>query len=325
MLAAQRDSNPEMAPCSYSIPRPNPFLGTLQVLEIAGARAISPDGVNWEIQVASEGPANLWASLNRGRRATEFFTFGVWSREKGVARVPLNPLFDIGVMLEESERLVEQLKRGTASLPFPPSAGLELWLLGESDAKPLAMLAFARDEETRQATRRGRWTAAPRGDNGFKSASAEARGIPGSDPANPRRHLELLEQAVARRAGAAQLSQWIRRGPDGSGVGLPDQVPDHLAGQELPPDTFPELLVCEDWADQGDRALVADYTAWRSVRLLTLSGLSNATRARMERAACRRASAVDRLWRVYPKIIDRGLIEAARVEARLRRAHTGTD
>jgi hypothetical protein len=219
-------------PHRFSLIRPNPFLGTLQVLELEGARAISPDGVNWEIQVVAEGPANLWGSLNQGRRGMDFYTFGVWSRQEGLARVPINPLFDIGMMLAQTERIAAELESDSTAVPFPPLPAFELWLLDEAQAKPLALLAFARDEQARQTIRPRRWAAA---------------------------------------TGAIMHS-------------------DRLSG-----------------------------------RLLTLPELTDATRKRMEQAARRQALTVDRLWRVYPKIIGRGLIDAARVEARLRRAHASVE
>ena len=45
-------------------------------------------------------------------------------------------------------------------------------------------------------------------------------------------------------------------------------------------------------------------------------------RAVLEQKAIARAVAVDRCWRFYPKVIDRKLIDAARVEARLRQTHS---
>jgi hypothetical protein len=65
---------------------------------------------------------------------------------------------------------------------------------------------------------------------------------------------------------------------------------------------------------------MADYVAWSAPRLLTLHSLRDATRAQLEMAARSQAEAVDALFPLYPRILDRALIDAARVEARLRRA-----
>jgi hypothetical protein len=85
-------------------------------------------------------------------------------------------------------------------------------------------------------------------------------------------------------------------------------------------DDFPELLIRETWPSPDDEALVADYIAWCAPRLLALEGLSDRTRARLERLACSQPLLVDTLYRLYPRVVDRTLLDRARVEARLRRA-----
>lgn len=45
-----------------------------------------------------------------------------------------------------------------------------------------------------------------------------------------------------------------------------------------------------------------------------------ALRRKLEEQAVRRTLLVDAIWRLYPKMLDRDLINRARVEARLRRA-----
>ncbi|HXK57270.1 MAG TPA: hypothetical protein PLZ16_11555, partial [Gammaproteobacteria bacterium] len=72
------------------------------------------------------------------------------------------------------------------------------------------------------------------------------------------------------------------------------------------------------WDDALAGAVISDYHDWLSPYLLTLQNLSDEQRAGLERKAVERAVAVEACWRLYPKIIDRGIIDAARVEARLR-------
>jgi hypothetical protein len=121
---------------------------------------------------------------------------------------------------------------------------------------------------------------------------------------------------VSRAAGSARPAQWVRREADGGGTALPGE----MAASRLGPEAFPELLLREDWPRADDAELVADYLAWQAPRLLTLPRLSEATRARLERSARSRALAVERLWRLFPRVIDPTLIEQARVEARIRRS-----
>lgn len=74
----------------------------------------------------------------------------------------------------------------------------------------------------------------------------------------------------------------------------------------------------EDWEDEEARRLVADYIAWRAPQLLQLHGLSPVIRERLERIAVTQAEAVERLWRLYPEIHNKDLLNSARVEAKIR-------
>ena len=44
----------ESTPQYYSVRRLSPFRGLLQVIENQGARALSIDGINWQVQVRHE-------------------------------------------------------------------------------------------------------------------------------------------------------------------------------------------------------------------------------------------------------------------------------
>ncbi|MCU7921682.1 MAG: hypothetical protein KZQ88_03190, partial [Candidatus Thiodiazotropha sp. (ex Dulcina madagascariensis)] len=76
----------------------------------------------------------------------------------------------------------------------------------------------------------------------------------------------------------------------------------------------------EDWKDEEDRQLIADYIAWKAPQML-LPQLSDTTRARLERLAVGQAGAVDRLWRLYPEIDNKALLNRARIEAKIRTAN----
>jgi len=49
---------------AYAVRRVNPFLGVLQVIETPGGRAISSNGVVWEIELRTER-SGMWGSPNR--------------------------------------------------------------------------------------------------------------------------------------------------------------------------------------------------------------------------------------------------------------------
>jgi len=303
----------------YSLRRVNPFEGVVQVLEVDAARAISRDGIEWEIQVEAESPNSLWGSINAGSTVRRFFRFGLWSRQRGLWRVPVNPMLNIGEMLEESEELLGALQASLDELPFPPADRFELWLL-DAQALPLALLATVDEPERIPEIHPDPWQAARLADHGFHSQLLDREPTQPGEADNPRRHPAAVEALIREAAGHAPVQQWFERRADGAGHGLPHRVPPALAGRELGAAQFPELPWRDRWDDARGAALMADYVAWAAPRLLTLHGLSDRTRARLEAAARQQAVAVDALFQLYPRILDRGLVDAARVEARLRRS-----
>jgi hypothetical protein len=74
----------------------------------------------------------------------------------------------------------------------------------------------------------------------------------------------------------------------------------------------------QDWEDEEERSLVADYIAWKAPQLLQLRGLSSENRERLEHLAVMQAEVVERLWRLYPDIHNKELLNRARVEAKIR-------
>ena len=59
----------------YAIRRVNPLLGVLQVIETAGGRAVSSNGVVWDIEIRAE-----WGSLNQNKTQVAYYRYGLWSK-----------------------------------------------------------------------------------------------------------------------------------------------------------------------------------------------------------------------------------------------------
>lgn len=318
-MSAAGDAAP--AHRAYCLRRVNPFLGTVAVVASDGGRAFSVDGRNWQLQVAAHPPRGLWSGGGEDA-AMRWFRFGEWSAAAGMTRVPLNPILDIDRMLAEAATLTAAIAAAADRLPFPLAPELELWLL-DADAQPLALLATALDEAGRDQAATLDWSAGGRGGRPFRSPSLAARGIPERDAHGPARHARELEQVVRAAAGARRRARWFRRGDDGAGVGLAE--PGDPAGDVgLGCAAFPLLGLRADWPEPGTSALFADYVDWLAPHLLTLPGLDDGLRARLEQAAAADALAVADRWRLYPRVLDAGLVTRARVEARLRRAAAPT-
>lgn len=302
----------------YSLRRVNPFRGLVAVVRTESARAISVDGVHWQVQVLAHAPRGLWANTEYAE-TLQYFRFGLWSAEEGLTRVPLNPMLDLGRMLAAADTLTRVLPERTGGLPFPLARETELWLL-DRDQRPLALLATAMEGTDISGQETDQWSAGGRGDRPFVSASLSVQGIRSGDPGSPHRHAEILENLIRRTAGRNLNRRWYRLGEAGEGEPVAGSAAQPDAGDRLPAGLFPSLSVRDVWPDGADQALVSDYLSWLSPYLLMLPTLSDEARRHLEREAVRHALLVEATWRLYPKILDPTLLKQARVEARLRLA-----
>ncbi len=180
-----------------------------------------------------------------------------------------------------------------ATLPFTAADEFEYWLLDPMDESPLALIfSCTKAEQMSTFPVHPEWTALPAAVMPIESTEDERSG--NLAPVNYR-----LERLVAERAGSKPKARWFRRRPS-------------------EPDTFPALLLREDWENEEDRALCQRYITRQSTRLLMLHGLEQGDRLRMEQASRPHAKEVARFFSMYPEVIDNELMSAIRVEARIR-------
>ncbi len=296
------------APRYYGLRRVNPFLGVLQVAEVDGARALSPNGSRWQLELLSETAVRqpLWADIGPASAERRFFTFGVWSRTSGLRRLPVNPMLGDQTGHPGLAPLVAALEAMPA-LPFTPIDGLELWLLDAANV-PLALVSALRAGSPPTLPYPPVWRAVATRD---LHAPAE------EDP--PPARARQVEQRVAAAAGTPARAQWFRRESTGTGTGLGGfRLGPDLEGRALPAAAFPALLLQESWQDPADHQAVAALIAWQAPLLLTLHGLERATRERLEPLAARRPMALYRHRRLLPEVADRSVVDAALVQAVIR-------
>jgi len=287
----------------YSIRRLCPLRSTIQVAQDEAARALSYDGINWQIQVLSEWSQNRWGSLNADDRGGgSYALYAVWSAGEGIAFLPRNPMMSRAEMEAASAELLRILP--SLDVPFPPGDPYELWWLDTRD-EPLALLASAVNRLDLAGGVIPRWRAL--------SDSEVSYGPVGAS------HERLkLEQRVRAAAGGPSRVQWFRRDEAGRGVPIEGSGPLHCPGG-LGPEHFPVLPLREHWQDPVTATLVRDYLDWMAPVLLTQGGFPAQTRLRLETAARRRVLEVDNLYRLYPDVVDEDNLKAALVEAALRK------
>jgi hypothetical protein len=248
-----------------------------------------------------------------------FFRFGMWTPNRGLKRVPVSPVFDLGAMLQAASELEHALPTHLRFLPFPLADDHELWLLDAGD-EPVALVASAIDPQATAHHRPEAWAATAHSEHNFRSPSLMARGIPLRDGHNLRTHASRLEKLVRDAAGRPPRHAWLPR----RGEGLSPPIGGHTGAGARDPaavaSTLPGLPLRERWPTAEASELAGDYLDWCAPFLLTLPGLSDNQRDRFEHAAKARALAVEDQHRLYPKVLNPDLLRAIRVEARMRRA-----
>lgn len=270
-----------------------PFSGQMQIVESDRARALTLDSQTWEIQFL-HSLNDTTNSNSKAQEAKRYFRVAMIKdsdiREKSIAS--LQDQEDENAAIDE--RIIELIEYlATANLPFPAKDIFEYWLLDSKDQSPLALI-YSCTEESQKKTfpERAEWTALP----------AAVMPIDRSEEEISREYAPInyqVERLVADRAGFYAKAQWFTR-------------------QHTPDESFPTLLLRQDWQDNESAELCQRYLQRQSPRLLMLHGLSQEERTQLEVSARKYALEVERFYKLYPEIADQTLMDAIRVEARLR-------
>ena len=291
----------------------NPFRGAVHTIRFASAEAVTTDGIEWDIYVANDA---LLDGLGRaGKRALiSDIRYGHWSAEKGLKRGPLYPSDDFRRLEEMGAVVYEHLLRVHRDVPFRFRDPFELWLLDRND-QPLALLHSVRADSETDTRPPLDWRAGMAAQEQFRSTAIADT----TEPAGVylTRYVNSLASGVA---------QWFRRSDDGDGLGLHTlKGCDELRGRVLGAEAFPPLFIATAGMDAAHARLVRDYHAWQAPWLLLLPHLKPATRSALEACACQQAELIEKHCRLYPAIIDRPALQAARVEAALLRSQPRMD
>jgi hypothetical protein len=283
----------------------NPFRGVVHTIRYQSAEAVTTDGVEWDIYVANDA---LLDGLGRaGRRAQiSDIRYGHWSAERGLKRGPLFPSDDFKRLEDMGAVVYEHLLKAHREVPFTFRDQFELWLLDRHD-QPLALLHSVRTDSETDTRPPLDWRAGMAAQEKFQSAAIASLDEPAGTYLT--RHVNQL---------ASGGVQWFRRSDDGAGLGLHTLKGNaHLQGRVLEADAFPPLFIATAGMDAAHTRLVHDYHAWQAPWMLLLPHLDAATRSALEVCARQQAEMIEKLCRLYPVVIDRAALQAARVEAAL--------
>jgi hypothetical protein len=282
---------------SYARRRVNPFLGVMQVVEAEAGRALSCNGVVWEILVrATQG--RYQAGVGRDDKKKTYYRFGMWSMDDGLMKRANSPAADQDYfeLAKKCETLIEHVRERHHQIPFDLEDNLELWLFDQFNQQPLALLASLTPGASPPSPEPGYWTSCT-----GASGSLSQRRFP---------QARELETQVMQRAGFNIKKHWIGRISGGDGIV-------QNTGRRISVDQFPVLLLDENWLHDEERHRADEYIKWISPSLLTLQHLDNDTRARIENSLNIQAISIEHHWRLYPEIINQKLLKAARVQSQL--------
>lgn len=286
----------------------NPFRGVVHTIRYQSAEAVTTDGVEWDIYVANDA---LLDGLGRaGRRAQiSDIRYGHWSAEKGLKRGPLYPSDDFRRLEDMGAAVYEHLLKVHRDVPFAFHDPFELWLLDRHD-QPLALLHSVRTDIETDTRPPLDWRAGLAAQERFESMAVSGLDEPAGVYLT--RYVNSLASGVV---------QWFRRSDDGTGLGLHTlKGGDALCGRVLDADAFPQLFISTTGMDEAHTRLVRDYHAWQAPWMLLLPHLDAAARGQLEAWAFQQAELIEKHWRLYPRVLDRPALHAARVEAALVRS-----
>lgn len=283
----------------------NPFRGIMSIIEYQGAEAVTTDGVHWDIYVRDTALVEDMAGSHKVQ--TRDIRYGSWSASYGLKRGAIHPSEDFRMLEHRGALVYEHLLQHHAAVPFPLQDCYELWLLAE-DASPLALLHSVVIAQDMELDCHLDWRAGRECRETFRSELVQSNaGV-------------YLTQYINRQAGSEPQAQWFLRQADGSGVaGEGGNVPNSRRSVTLPNSLFPRFFLREDVVDQLERQLIQEFLLWQAPCLLLLQNIDGNLRGQLEKVAVLRASAVDRLFHLYPRIVDKDVINTARVEAMLRK------
>lgn len=297
----------------YSVRRLSPFQGTLQVVALPQARALSTNGITWKIELLTTQNVGqrMWGSMEPVKEGKRFFTYGLWSADNSIKRVPVNAILGDQSSHPALPEIIDCLCN-LPDIPFQPMDHLERWLLEDETERPLALLSSQIEGELPVEVT-PYWHAMPFPGENFQSGTLAEKD---KQPTGFRlSHKDILEKRVNTRAGKYHRAVWFRRNDTGGGESISGTEQFNVDAADFPP-----LLLDEEWTDTEDEMLVRDYLEWQSPMLLTLWGLDRERRGQLEKMACKQAVRLSHFQHLLPELVDEKKINAALIEARIRQS-----
>lgn len=292
----------------------NPFRGIINTIRYLSAEAVTADGIRWDIYVSN---AALQDNLSGAvRTQISDIRYGSWSAERGLKRGPIFPSEEFRAMEAMGTTVFKHLLEVHGDIPFPFTDRFELWLL-DRQQQPLVLLDSAADASAINLKQACVWRPGINCRQTFTSAVADRLQI---DSSQHGAITDYLATYINSRTADMACAQVFERSEDRSGRGLHGiNLDEALQQRRLPAGDFPVVLIETQAHDDKHRQLLHDFNCWQAPWLLLLPTLSSELRRDCELHARVQALKIAAHYHLYPDVIDQAVIDAARIEARLRK------
>ncbi|KPJ96516.1 MAG: hypothetical protein AMJ53_00575 [Gammaproteobacteria bacterium SG8_11] len=304
----------ESQPHCYSFRKLSPFQGFYHIIETHDAQAVTRDGLSWQINVKTTVPAQEWGSFG-AKTQKQAILFGFWDKVQGMQQLPLNPIVSVDKIKRAVQPILENIASLSERLPFQPIDHYELWLLDKIQQQPLVLLAST-SQPPLKYPKPLRWHASTTNDLGFIAPSLRAE--IGDSQDKPHIYREAVERLI--REETLPSVQWYERTTTAGGIAVDNRGIALDSSLSLEKAVFPPCLIRETWEDSRAANLIADYIRWQAPLLLQLTQLDSETRKTLEILARQEPEKVAQFHNLYPEIADQQQINAALVEAVMKRA-----
>ena len=293
----------------------NPFRGVMNIISTGGADAVTIDGRNWTLYIhdnfdcPTDDPEEFFEIEMPDIR------FADWNKNTGLKRSPLIASYHYSEIQAIGQALLNAVLQYADLCPYPFADKYELWLLDQKTSEPLALLDSACKQTDLYNPDILTWEA------GLRCKQEFLKEFSLSDEQNTNAG-EFLNLIINNRAGENPSAQWFYRNRFSYGKGLTGvNLNQQLVGRELSARIFPKMLVQEQWQDKTKESLIKAFIHWLSPYLLVLDFLRDTQREALELTAKNHALLVDKMFPLYPKVINQQVINAARVEAMMRKSN----
>ncbi|NOQ87426.1 MAG: hypothetical protein GQ550_00740 [Gammaproteobacteria bacterium] len=287
----------------------------MNIISIGGADAVTIDGNNWTLYIhdtfdcPTDDPEEFFEIEMPDIR------FGDWHKDSGLKRSPLIASYHYNEIQAIGNALLDAVEKFSDQCPYSFEDKYELWLLDNKTSEPLALLDSVCRKTEIHVPETLTWEAGLRCKQEFlKEFSLTDEQLATT--------ADLLNQIINQRAGKSPSAQWFYRNHFDYGCGMNGiNLDNNLEGRELSARLFPKMLVQQQWLNKSDETLINAFINWLSPYLLVLDFIRDAQREALEQSAKQYALLVDKLYPLYPKVINQKAINTARVEAMMRKSN----